>query len=72
MAVTVATTPATDAFRPWSRPLLLALAMLAVNVAQGQLATPAPAMRQTVSGDFWTEPATLRSLGFEWRISGRR
>jgi hypothetical protein len=24
----------------------------------------------TVAGDFWTEPATLVALGFEWRISG--
>ncbi|HEY6922708.1 MAG TPA: hypothetical protein VI653_04505, partial [Steroidobacteraceae bacterium] len=24
----------------------------------------------TVSGDFWVEPPTLRSLGFEWRIAG--
>jgi hypothetical protein len=24
----------------------------------------------TVAGDFWVEPPTLQSLGFEWRISG--
>ena len=24
----------------------------------------------TVPGDFWVEPPTLRSLGFEWRIAG--
>ncbi len=25
---------------------------------------------RTVAGDFWTEPPTLQSLGFEWRIAG--
>jgi hypothetical protein len=31
-----------------------------------------PCMAQTgaLAGDFWAEPPTLRSLGFEWRISG--
>ncbi len=28
------------------------------------------AQNKTVAGDFWTEPATLVSLGFEWRIAG--
>ncbi len=40
----------------------------------GALALLAPALtwsaNATVAGEFWTEPPTLVSLGFEWRISG--
>ncbi|HTW23896.1 MAG TPA: hypothetical protein VMD78_09860, partial [Candidatus Baltobacteraceae bacterium] len=31
---------------------------------------PSWCQKNTVAGDFWTEPPTLVSLGFEWRISG--
>jgi hypothetical protein len=34
------------------------------------LARPSGAQSGTASGDFVTEPPTLRSLGFEWRITG--
>jgi hypothetical protein len=32
--------------------------------------TPARTGNATVAGDFWAEPPTLQSLGFEWRIAG--
>jgi hypothetical protein len=32
-------------------------------------ATP-PTTKATTAGDFWVEPPTLQSLGFEWRIKG--
>src|ERR1700761_2930755 len=32
--------------------------------------TFAPAQNRTTSGDFTVDPATLVSLGFEWRITG--
>ncbi len=38
--------------------------------AAGATQQPGHLLRRTHSGDFWTEPATLRSLGFEWRITG--
>ena len=38
--------------------------------ASGTIRKPVSSQRQTVAGDFWVEPATLRSLGFEWRITG--
>ena len=38
--------------------------------AASAMQRPGHPLRQTVSGEFWTEPATLRSLGFEWRITG--
>ena len=34
------------------------------------LSGPAWAGSATTAGDFWAEPPTLTSLGFEWRISG--
>ena len=34
------------------------------------LAGPTSAQTPTVSGEFSVEPATLLSLGFDWRISG--
>jgi hypothetical protein len=34
------------------------------------LAGAAQAQPGTVAGDFWVEPPTLQSLGFEWRIDG--
>jgi hypothetical protein len=33
-------------------------------------ATPSSAQNNTISGEFTVEPATLVSLGFEWRITG--
>ena len=41
--------------------LLMAFGTTPVLAAVGNATTP---------GDFWTEPATLISLGFEWRIAG--
>jgi len=41
---------------------VLALALLRV--------APGWAQAGTASGDFWVEPPTLQSLGFEWRING--
>jgi hypothetical protein len=66
----VAKTTGPDTSRVGSRIFVLALALLTVDVAQAEGASHASSMRQTVSGDLWTEPATLRSLGFEWRIRG--
>jgi hypothetical protein len=34
------------------------------------LSSAAVASIKTTSGDFWVEPPTLQSLGFEWRIAG--
>src|ERR1700739_2660467 len=34
------------------------------------LAPPAQSEAATTAGNFWSEPPTLVSLGFEWRISG--
>ena len=41
-------------------------------LAASLLAAPAFAATQnaTTSADFWAEPPTLISLGFEWRIKG--
>ncbi|MGH8257911.1 MAG: hypothetical protein ACRET0_17050, partial [Steroidobacteraceae bacterium] len=43
-------------------------------VLTGALLCAAPALaavqNATVAGNFWAEPPTLVSLGFEWRISG--
>ena len=41
---------------------ILALTCLRVGAAWSQ--------SNTVSGDFWVEPPTLQSQGFEWRIGG--
>ena len=43
------------------------------SIAIGVLAGPAMAAQTSngvAPGDFWTEPSTLLSLGFEWRIQG--
>ena len=45
-----------------THPLALALLMLAPQLSWSQTGT--------VAGDFWAEPPTLVSLGFEWRIAG--
>jgi hypothetical protein len=50
--------------------LLCALPLLAQAQAQTQVPGQVRAQNATVAGDFWAEPATLVSLGFEWRISG--
>lgn len=47
----------------------LSLLVLLSLTARTALAA-APAQNATVAGDFWAEPPTLVSLGFEWRISG--
>jgi len=62
------------------RRLAPALAVLLVGVAStwSRAAAPvaaAPAVTvvttpSTTAGDFWVEPPTLQSLGFEWRIKG--
>jgi hypothetical protein len=44
---------------------VIVLLMLAIAIAR-----PALAQRTTTSGEFVTEPPTLVSLGFEWRIAG--
>src|ERR1700688_1145037 len=44
---------------------VVVLLMLAIAIAR-----PALAQRTTTSGEFVTEPPTLVSLGFEWRIVG--
>jgi hypothetical protein len=44
---------------------VIILLMLAIAIAR-----PALAQRTTTSGEFVTEPPTLVSLGFEWRIAG--
>jgi hypothetical protein len=49
-------------------PCMILFTISALAQAQGP-SHPAP-MAQTVSQAFWVEPATLRSLGFEWRIAG--
>jgi len=45
-------------------------ALLAVSVLPILLTTPLWSQATTTSGEFTVEPATLKSLGFEWRISG--
>jgi hypothetical protein len=41
------------------------------GTAEGVRAAPGGnATTATTAGDFWAEPPTLRSLGFEWRITG--
>src|ERR1700732_2276981 len=44
---------------------VIVLLMLAIAIAR-----PALAQRTPTSGEFVTEPPTLVSLGFEWRIAG--
>ncbi len=46
------------------RPWLLVIVLLFV------CPTPAWCQTKSVPGDFWAEPPTLVSLGFEWRIAG--
>ena len=68
-----------DTKRARSACVLMTLVML-IPLTQARSQSPVPAatpsekqahtQRQTVSGDLWVEPATLRSLGFEWRIAG--
>ena len=41
-----------------------------ILVATALLALPAQGQKTTAPGDFWIEPPTLVSLGFEWRITG--
>ncbi len=71
-------------FHAWTcAPLLVLLSLtppaaLAATAAPATPAVPAAppvpaaprAANVTVAGDFWVEPPTLVSLGFEWRISG--
>ena len=57
------------------RRLAPALAVLLVGVASAWSSAAAPAatagtIPSTTAGDFWVEPPTLQSLGFEWRIKG--
>jgi hypothetical protein len=53
------------------RKIQLARVGLALVIAlMSAWVVPARAQTHTVAGDFWTEPPTLRSLGFEWRITG--
>jgi hypothetical protein len=55
----------------FARLMILALAPFAgADLAQSQGASAPAPQQQTTSGEFWTEPPTLRSLGFEWRIAG--
>ena len=46
------------------------LALAAALALLGLRAAPCWSQSNTVAGDFWVEPPTLRSLGFEWRING--
>src|SRR5215469_11453016 len=43
---------------------------LGIASAGAQTETASGPQNSSVAGDFWTEPATLKSLGFEWRIDG--
>ena len=46
-------------------------ASVAVLVARATApAATSGASKSTTTGDFWVEPPTLQSLGFEWRIKG--
>lgn len=49
----------------WLCGLFAPICILACSRAPAQGAPNA-----TVAGDFWVEPPTLQSLGFEWRIAG--
>ncbi|HTT06460.1 MAG TPA: hypothetical protein VMF64_14355 [Steroidobacteraceae bacterium] len=40
------------------------------NADTAHVAHAAHGGNATVAGDFWAEPPTLQSLGFEWRIAG--
>ncbi|HXS27571.1 MAG TPA: hypothetical protein VN730_07900 [Steroidobacteraceae bacterium] len=42
----------------------------AAATAAAHAATASAPQNATVAGDFWVEPPTLVSLGFEWRIAG--
>jgi hypothetical protein len=54
--------------RWWLAP---AMALLLSGVAPAWSQTgSAGSTTATTAGEFWAEPPTLRSLGFEWRISG--
>ncbi len=44
--------------------------LIPVACALALLCPAAWAQNRTVAGDFWAEPPTLQSLGFEWRIAG--
>jgi hypothetical protein len=48
----------------WLAPVV---ALITSGMANG---VTAGATVATTAGDFWVEPPTLRSLGFEWRIAG--
>jgi hypothetical protein len=52
-------------FAMWRRCLCLAALWLALAIPARSWAQPG-----TVAGEFWVEPPTLASLGFEWRIAG--
>jgi hypothetical protein len=46
------------------------LAFAALLALTGLRAAPCWSQSNTTSGDFWIEPPTLQSVGFEWRING--
>src|ERR1700742_4946068 len=50
---------------------LVAAGLLATScLAASASAAPARPQNSTTAGEFWAEPPTLISLGFEWRITG--
>src|SRR5471032_575309 len=53
----------------WLR-MCVVLGMLAALSSLSAAPASPQAENTTKPGDFWTEPATLVSLGFEWRIAG--
>jgi hypothetical protein len=50
--------------------IFVAILMAMLGTAPSLAAAPAKPANATRPGNFWTEPPTLISLGFEWRIDG--
>src|SRR6185437_2358130 len=50
--------------------LCASMCIFGLASAGAQTGTASAPRNSTVAGDFWSEPPTLESLGFEWRIAG--